>query len=440
MKLRAAHSPGLGGSVTIPGSKSHTIRALFIASLAEGTSVIRSPLVSKDAEAAVSACRAFGAKIEGKEDSFAVRGFGGRPCTPDDVVDVANSGTTMNFSIGMASLTKGTTVLSGDEQIRRRPVGPLLDALRDLGVDAFSTRGNGTPPVVVTGRSSGSEPGAAKDGFAKDGFCRMDAPVSQYLSSLLIHAPLFKNDTEIEMIRLLEVPYVEMTLWWLDKFNIRYDNDNFKHFRIYGGQSYSAFDETIPGDFSSATFFAVLAAASGAEIFMKNLNMSDVQGDKEILRLLERMGAKVTVMPDGVGVGGGRLIGTRMDLNATPDAICAMAVAGCFAEGETRIENVPQARVKETDRIAVMTAELRKMGADIEERDDGLVVRQSPLAGTEVEGHGDHRVVMSLAVAGLLSGGVTTVSGAEAVGVTFPEFSRLVKECGGDIAMIEEVL
>ena len=341
---------------------------------------------------------------------------------------MANSGTTMNLAAGMASLAPGATVLTGDGQIRKRPVGPLIDALNALGVEAFSTKGDGNPPVVVRGKPDAE----------KGGSCRMDAPVSQYLSSLLIHAPLFEKDTDIEMIRLFEVPYVEMTLWWLDKLGIRYENDDFKHFHIYGGQSYRPFDATIPGDFSSATFFAVWAAASGAEIFMKNLDMNDVQGDKGVLRLLERMGAKITVTPDGVGVSG-RLSGARIDLNAMPDAICAMAVAGCFAEGETRIENVPQARLKETDRIAVMTAELRKMGADIEELSDGLIVRQSALLGTDVEGHGDHRVVMSLAIAGLLSKGVTTVGSAEAVGVTFPEFPKLVKACGGDISTVNEV-
>jgi 3-phosphoshikimate 1-carboxyvinyltransferase len=427
MKLRVANSRSLGGSVTIPGSKSHTIRALFIGSLAEGTSWIRSPLVSKDAEAALCACRGFGAEIEEERDAFAVKGFGGCPRPPKDVIDVANSGTTMNFAIGMAALTPGAAILTGDEQVQKRPVGPLIDSLNELGVEVFSLKGDGNPPVVVRGKPDAE----------KGGFCRMDAPVSQYLSSLLIHAPLFEKDTDIEMIRLLEVPYVEMTLWWLDKLGIRYENDGFKRFHIYGRQTYEPFDVTIPGDFSSATFFAVWAAVSGAEIFMKNLDMNDVQGDKEVLGILERMGAKITVTPEGVGVRGGKLVGARMDLNATPDAICAMAVAGCFAQGETRIENVPQARLKETDRIAVIAAELGTMGAKIEERDDGLVIRQSVLSGTDVQGHGDHRVVMSLAIAGLLSEGVTTVENAEAVGVTFPEFPKLVKECGGDIAMID---
>ncbi|MDR1873662.1 MAG: 3-phosphoshikimate 1-carboxyvinyltransferase [Synergistaceae bacterium] len=429
MKLRVKRSEGLGGSVAIPGSKSHTIRSLFIASLAEGESIIRAPLISKDAISAVTTCRAFGAEVTEEEGLFRVRGFGRTPRLPGNIVDVGNSGTTMIFSICTAALVRaeGATVLTGDEQTRRRPLGPLIDALSGLGIEIFSTGNNGNPPVVVRG--------AAK--MSRASSCRIDAQISQYLSSLLIHAPLFEKDIDVEIIKLLEVPYVEMTLWWLDRFGIRYENRDFKHFHIYGGQSYRPFDRTIPGDFSSATFFAVLAAISGAEIFMKNLDMSDVQGDKEVVRMLERMGARVTVKPGGVAVKGDRLTGARLDLGDTPDAICAMAVAGCFAEGETRLENVPQARLKETDRIAVMATELKKMGADVEEQPDGLIIRRSVLKGAELNGYGDHRVVMSLATAGLVAGGVTTVSGAEAASVTFPEFIRLIKECGGDIETID---
>ncbi|MDR1376149.1 MAG: 3-phosphoshikimate 1-carboxyvinyltransferase [Synergistaceae bacterium] len=427
MKLRVPRSEKLGGSVTIPGSKSHTIRSLFIASLADGESVIRAPLISKDSISAVSACRAFGAVITEEENLFKVKGFGRKPRLPENIIDVGNSGTTMIFSMSMASLVDGVTILTGDEQIRRRPVGPLIDALGELGVDIFSARADGNPPVVIKGLRKAS----------KDASCRIDAQISQYLSSLLIHAPLFDRDIDIDISKLLEIPYVEMTLWWLNKFGIRYENEDFKHFHIYGKQSYSPFDQTIPGDFSSATFFAVLSAISGSEIFMKNLDMSDVQGDKEVVRMLERMGARITVKTEGLAIRGDHLTGTELDLGNTPDAICAMAVAGCFAKGETKIENVAQARLKETDRIAVMATELKKMGADIEERDDGLVVRHSALKGTEVDGHGDHRVAMSLAVAGLMAEGVTTISGAEAVSVTFPEFSKLIEKCGGNIAVID---
>jgi 3-phosphoshikimate 1-carboxyvinyltransferase len=427
MKLRVSRSDGLGGSVTIPGSKSHTIRAFFIASLADGESILRDPLVSKDAVSAVSACRAFGAEIKEEEGLFRVKGFGRTPRVPDNVIDVGNSGTTMLFAISTASLARGVTVLTGDGQIRRRPAGPLLEALNNLGAEVFSTKGDGNPPVVIRGAEK----------TAKNSSCRLDARLSQYLSSLLIHAPLFDGDTDIEIIRISEIPYVKMTLWWLDKLGIKYENEDFKRFHVYGRQSYKPFDQIIPGDFSSATFFAVLAAISGGEIVMKNLDMSDVQGDKEVVRMLERMGASVTVKPDGVIVRGARLVGSRLDLGDTPDAICALAVAGCFAEGETRLENVAQARLKETDRIAVMAAELQKMGADIEELDDGLVIRRSVLKGAEVDGHGDHRVVMSLALAGLIAEGSTVVSDAEAAAVTFPEFGGLLRDCGGKVATTE---
>ncbi len=426
MFLRLTHSCIPGGTITIPGSKSHTIRALFFASLASGRSVIKAPLISEDAVSAIRVCRAFGARIIEKKQAYEVEGFAGKPTLPDNVVDVGNSGTTMNFAIGMASLPDGISILTGDVQIRRRPIAPLEFALNNLGAKVLTTRNNGMPPVVVHGP-------------AKGGRTTLDAPVSQYLSSLLIHAPLFPHDTTVTLTRLLEVPYVEMTLWWLDKFGIRYENDNFRRFTVFGGQKYNGFEETIPGDFSSATFFAVLAAISGCDIFMRNLDMNDVQGDKGVLAILQRMGATVRPEPGGVRITGGKLRGVEMDLNSMPDALCALAVAGCFAEGETRILNVPQARLKETDRIAVMAQELKRMGADIEELDDGLVVRRSRITGTTVEGHGDHRVVMSLAIAGLCAEGRTVVTDAEAASVTFPEFAEIVRACGGDIQLSKDL-
>jgi 3-phosphoshikimate 1-carboxyvinyltransferase len=322
-----------------------------------------------------------------------------------------------------AGLSDGCTVFTGDYQIRRRPLGPLIEAMNNLGAEVFSSRANGTAPVVVRGRLRGGRTG-------------LDAVTSQYLSSILIHSPLLEKDTELTVTRLNEVPYVEMTLWWLDRFGIEYKNEGFKAFHIKGGQSYRPFDVTIPGDFSSATFFMVLAAISGGEFLLKNLDMSDPQGDKQVLSFLEGMGAGVRFCKEGIYVKGGRLSGTEIDLNSTPDALPAMAVAGCFAEGETRLLNVPQARLKETDRIHVMCTELRKLGADVEELPDGLVVRNSRLKGCAVNGHDDHRVVMALAVAGLNTEGRTEIDTAEAVNVTFPEFPDLIKACGGDIEIV----
>ena len=165
--------------------------------------------------------------------------------------------------------------------------------------------------------------------------------------------------------------------------------------------------------------------------------MSDTQGDKLVLSILESMGAKISIKDNTISVKGNGLKGREIDMNSIPDALPAMAVAGCFAEGETRLLNVPQARLKETDRISVMYEELRKMGADIEELPDGLVIRQSKLKGCPVEGHDDHRIVMALAVAGLNIEGETKISTAEAMSVTFPEFVDLTQSCGGNIKLVE---
>lgn len=415
----------VSGEVRIPGSKSHTIRSMFFAGLAEGRSTIGNPLVSNDSISAVNVCKAFGASYEENEDSYFVNGVGGNPQIPENVIDVGNSGTSLRLGLMTAALVPGYTVFTGDYQIRRRQIGPLVSAINNLGGEAYTTRGNGSAPVVVKGR-------------AKGGFTTLDAVTSQYLSSILVNAPLLENDTHIEITRLNEVPYVEITLWWLDKLGIKYQHNNMKEFFIPGRQKYSNFECIIPGDFSSATFFMVLAAITGQEFKLTNLDMSDPQGDKLVLSILEDMGAKVSCKADGIYIKGQTLKGRVIDMNSIPDALPAMAVAGCFAQGETRLVNVPQARLKETDRINVMCTELTKMGADIEELPDGLIIRESSLKGCRVCGHDDHRVVMSLAIAGLKAQGETIIDTAEAVNVTFPDFVDNITNCGGDIQLLEE--
>lgn len=415
----------VSGRVRIPGSKSHTIRAVFIASLAQGTSEIKMPLISNDALSSVEICRALGADIQVSSDRFIVQGFNGKPKTPEDVINAANSGTSINFGVATAALGEGTSVFTGDYQIRKRPMGPLMEAMNHLGAEIFSTRNNGGPPVVVKGRMLG-------------GSTDLDGITSQYLSSLLVNLPLCEKDSEIRMTRLNEVPYAEITLWWLKKQGIQFENDNFKTLYIKGAQQYQSFQMPIPGDFSSATFFMVLAAVSGQEIILENLDMTDPQGDKEVLSILESMGTQVQFKENQIIVKGDGLIGREIDMNAIPDALPAMAVAGCFAEGETRLVNVPQARLKETDRISVMYQELRKMGADIRELPDGLIIRKSNLKGCRVEGHDDHRIVMALAVAGLNLETDTLISTAEAMNVTFPEFVEFVAGCGGNIQLSKD--
>jgi len=424
MKFEVTKSK-ISGEVFIPGSKSHTIRALFFALLANGESKIFNPLESDDAISALNIVLHFGAKVEKEDKHYIVQGVNGKLRLPDDVINVGNSGTTLRIAISLASLIDGWTVFTGDHQIRNRVLEPLILALNNFGATVVSTRNNYKAPILVKG-------------IARGGKTDLDAVTSQFLTSLLISCPLMEKDTVIKITRLNEQPYVDMTLWWLDKFGIKYENNSYKEFFIKGGQSYKSFSETIPGDFSSATFFLVLASINKSKIKLYNLDMSDVQDDKRVIEILKEMGAKIEIndKEKSVTIEGGDLKGIEIDMNDIPDALPALAVAGCFARGETKLLNVYQARLKETDRIKVMATELTKMGARITELEDGLIIKESKLMSANVNGHFDHRVVMALTIAGLNVEGKTIVDTAEAASVTFPEFADYIKKCNGNFNVI----
>ncbi len=411
----------LTGEVRIPGSKSHTIRAVAIASLAAGESTIRAPLNSNDTCAAIDAYRALGADIEVRREAWVVGGTGGDVRAPEDVIDVRNSGVTLRTSMASCALLReGAAVLTGDEQIRRRPAGPLAASLNDLGASVRSTRGTGTAPFVVAGRLRGGE-------------TSIEAVTSQYLSALLVNCPLSDGDTTIGVPLLNEAPYVEMTLDWLRQHGIDFTQDDLREFRLPGGQQYRPVSRAIPADFSSATFFLGAGALGENDVVLRGLDMEDTQGDKAVVGFVQQMGARVSMEEGAIRVQAGELVGCELDLNATPDALPMLSVLGCLAEGTTRLVNVPQARVKESDRISVMAAELSKLGGQVEELEDGLVVHGSRLKGREVDGHGDHRVVMALAVAGCAIPGTTTIRGAEAAAVTYPEFAHHMASLGADL-------
>jgi 3-phosphoshikimate 1-carboxyvinyltransferase len=438
----------LRGEVRIPGSKSHTIRAVAIASLAAGESIIRAPLDSNDTRAAVNAYRLLGARTEsvnptpspspragsgqeggvprpGQPEAWIVQGTGGELAAPDDVIDVRNSGVTLRTGMGSCALLReGMAVLTGDEQIRRRPAGPLAQSLNDLGAKVRATRGTGTAPFVVEGRLRGGE-------------TSIEAVTSQYLSALLINCPLADGDAVIHVPLLNEAPYVEITLDWMRRCGIELQSaSGGRQFRVPGGQQYRAFDRAIPADWSSATFFLGAGALEGNDIVLRGLDTADTQGDKAVVDYIREMGAEVTVGADAVRVRAGELVGREFDLNSTPDALPMLAVLGCFARGETRLVNVPQARIKETDRISAMAQELRKMGARVEELADGIVVHESRLRAAEVDGRRDHRIVMALAVAGCAIPGTTIVHGAEAAAVTYPEFADHLRVLGAQLELL----
>jgi 3-phosphoshikimate 1-carboxyvinyltransferase len=422
MKLLASKSR-LRGTVAIPASKSHTIRAVAIASLAEGQSLIRNPLISDDALSAINSYSLLGAKTDCSDKKcWKITGISGKLKAPNEIIDVGNSGTTLRLAVGSAALLpKGQKItFTGDAQIQTRPIQPLLDSLNELGAKARSLKNNGLAPVEIEGQLIG-------------GKTTIECFTSQYLSSLLLATPLAQKDTEIIVPLLNEPDYVKMTLDWLGWQGIKYENQNMKRFIIKGGQKYKAFDRQIPADFSSATFFICAGVILDADITITGLDFSDSQPDKAVVDYLKRMGAKIEITPAGVHIKSGRLKGVDIDMNRTPDALPAMAVMAAFAEGTTRFLNVPQARKKETDRIKCMAEELTKLGVKTEELPDGLIVHQSRLKAAELNGRGDHRIVMALALAAMALDEPCTIDTAEAMNVTFPDFVKLMKQLGANI-------
>jgi len=410
----------LKGTVAIPGSKSHTIRAVAIASLAEGQSLIQRPLSSSDTLSAVACYRALGADIDTSEPQlWKVTGTGGETKVPNDIIDVGNSGTTLRIAIGSAALAppgRGT-MFTGDEQIQARLIEPLMNSLNELGAKCRSLKNNGKAPVEITGRLKGGKTSIA-------------AVTSQYLSSLLLCTPLAPADTEIDVTLLNEPGYVQMTLDWLDKQQIEYENHQMKKFNVKGNQKYKAFDLPVAADFSSATFFLCAAALLADEVTLLGLDFSDSQPDKAVVDYLKAMGADIEIGPDSVKIRASQLKGTEIDMNATPDALPAMSATAAFAEGETRLVNVPQARNKETDRIACMATELQKMNVDVEELPDGIIIRHSRPVPADLHGWADHRIVMALSLVAMALDGKCVIDTAEAMDVTFPSFVELMTSLG----------
>jgi len=425
--LKITKTEKLNGEITIPASKSHTIRAVIIAALAEGCSTLENPLFSEDTRAAIHACESLGAKIRQQDRTLIIDGFGRSPHQPETVLDMHNSGTSTNLVMGLLAGLGMTAGITGDASLQTRPVKSLAIALNSLGCTVTFEKNNGCPPLTLSGKLTG-------------GKVTVDAAKSsQYVSSLLLACPLAEKDTEILVQNPTELPYIEMTVNWLKAQNIRYERDGYNYFKIFGNQKFSPFQKTIPADWSSAAFPLGAAAVTGSDVLVKGLDLDDVQGDKAIVEYLTDMGADIRVEQNGIRIRGSELEGKTLDINATPDALPVLSVIGCLARDETRLVNVAQARVKETDRIRVMAKELQKMGAHIEELADGLIIKKSRLRAAALNGHHDHRVVMALSIAGMKTGGETVIDTAEAVSVTYPDYINTMSQLGAKFTLIKEV-
>lgn len=403
----------LKGSIRIPSSKSHTIRAVLLGAMADGLSTIHYPLPSPDTKQAIQAARFFGASIEEQDDYLEIEGVKGVPQIAENIVDAGNSGQVLRFAAALAALNSSYTVFTGDASIRtNRPVQTLLEGLRPLGVFAESTRGNGYAPFIVRGP-------------LQAGITSLAGEDSQPVSALLMAAAFVEGTTEIHVKNPGETPWLALTLSWLDRLGVSYENKEFKHFIVKGARQRPAFTLTIPGDFSSAAFPLVAAILTNSELTIQNVDMNDIQGDKLLIPLLQEMGASIAIDQTShtISVGQGAVLkGRTIDVNPFIDAITILAVVGCFAEGETRLINGAIAHQKESDRIACIARELKKMGADIFETEDGLIIRPSALQGAHVASYGDHRIALSLAVAGLASEGETIIDEIDCIKKSYPTF------------------
>ncbi|PSQ19979.1 3-phosphoshikimate 1-carboxyvinyltransferase [Halobacteriales archaeon QS_9_67_17] len=415
------------GTARAPPSKSYTHRALLAAGHAERARVLN-PLDSADTRATARAVEAYGGDVMRDEDAFTVEGFDGRPKTPPDVIDCANSGTTMRLTTATAALGDGLTVLTGDDSLRSRPQGPLLDAIDDLGGRAESTRWNGQAPLVVGGQVNG-------------GMVAIPGDVSsQYVTALLMAGAVTDEGITVELTtELKSAPYVDITLEVLADFGVTAEATD-DGFRVPGGQSYEpgGGEYAVPGDFSSMSYLlAAGALAADDELVVRGARPS-AQGDAAIVEILDRMGADLSWDREvgEITVAQSALSGVEVDVGDTPDLLPTLAVLGAVADGTTRITNCEHVRYKETDRVSAMAEELTTLGAAVEETQDTLTVHgdESALSGGSVAGHDDHRIIMSLAVAGLVADGDVTIRGADHVDVSFPGFFDTLRGLGADIA------
>ncbi len=417
----------LEGRVKSPPSKSYTHRAVIGASLAEGKSIIYSPLWGKDCLSSVYGCRMLGAKINLslKNDLWEV--FGGDLKTPENIINVGNSGTTLRILTSISSqIPKGFSILTGDSSIRKRPMQPLLDALKQLNINAFSSKLDGTAPIIV-------ESGKLRGNLVK---IRGDVS-SQFITSLLMLLPFNDEDTTLKLTTPLKSkPYVDITLDILKKFdiNIEYEDNSFI---VYGNQKYRPINYTVEGDYSSASYIIAAGILINSKIEILNLYADSKQGDKRFIDLVKEMGADIKVKKDRIIVEGEyNLNGIDIDAKDIPDLVPTLAVLGCFAEGTTRIYNAEHVRYKESDRLKACYTELKKMGADIEEKKDGLIIRGvKKLKGAKLNTYHDHRLVMAFTVAGLKAEGETVIDDESSVKISFPNFVEVMKSLGANITV-----
>ncbi len=459
MKIRAQKN-NLSGSIQVPGSKSHTIRALLLASLSDGECHIKNPLQSADCLSTGHALPLLGASVDfagddnSVQNTWTVRGGGKNIHLPEDVVNVGNSGSLLYFLSPIASTFEGWSIFTGDESIRSRPVFHVVDALKQLGAEAYiSQPGKKVCPLLVKGP-------------VKSGKVLTTGEISsQYISGLMMAALRIPGGIEIELTNPKETPYLSMTQKWLEMVGAQVKiSSDFKHIKVQGPVEIKAFDTTVPSDWEGVAFPLIAALLSDSEVKIIDVDSSGTQGDDAIVDVLKSIGADIDWNKNDstITVRGGKKskdkIGRlstdllknkefHVNLSPFPDAICALAVIACFTDGKTVLEDLSVCRKKETDRVKVMTSLLTSLGADVEEGSDYMIINgHSPrtldgsanpdftLHGGQIPSYKDHRVAMSFAcmALGLPLGEEIIIEDAECAKVSFPAFYEKMNDLGAN--------
>jgi len=413
----------VNGNVICPPSKSYTHRAIFISSLVNGSSKIINPLISRDTIATINACRAFGVEIKSVGKGLIVSGNASLK-VPDDVINVENSGTTMRFVTAISALLNtGNVIITGDDSIRKRPMGPLLLALKQLGVNCFSATGNDKAPIIVQG------------GGIKGKHISIEGSISsQFISGILIAGVCAESGISLRVIgKQVSRSYIESTLNVMSKFGAKVENSkNYRNYNIRRNK-YTPTTFTIPGDFSTAALLLSAGTLVGGEVTVTNLDFSLPQGDSKILEILKKIGAEIRINKNNgtvKTVGTEDLDGGEFDLSDTPDLLPVVAILSLKSRNPVRIYGVSHTRYKETDRLRIIASELKKFGVKTRMHpDEIIIVSPKKLKNAHIDSHDDHRLFMSFVIASMMTE-KSVVDGLQSVDVSYPSFVQDMKKIG----------
>ena len=414
---------GVQGEIRLPGSKSMSNRVLLLAALAEGTTQVRNLLESDDTSHMLNALRILGAGIKHSDDGAycEVTGLGGAFPESEATLFLGNSGTTMRSLCAAICAGKGRYTLTGEPRMLERPIGDLVDALRQVGAQIEYTGAEGCPPLDITACGLAGGTVSIRGNIS-----------SQYLTGMLMAAPMSLAPLTIEVEgELVSKPYIDMTIDVMRRFGIEVERNGYEWFRLPGNQAFrSPGSILVEGDASSASYFLSAGAIGGGTVRVNGVGDDSIQGDIAHAKVLEQMGANVSSGPDWIEISRGELTGIDADLNHIPDAAMTVAVTALFAKGKTTIRNVHNWRVKETDRLSAMATELRKVGASVVEGEDYIeITPPQQIQPAVIDTYNDHRMAMCFSLAALGDASIT-INDPDTVSKTFPDyFERLQEIC-----------